>query len=358
MYPVGGRFVCNDYLSRCGLESVRYGVSNVLDTAYWVFLGVEITFDIFENIHILYLQYGVLVFSGYGVLIMFPSLSLENYPGGCQILGGKLVCWSAKKQNSVAISSTEAEYVAIAGCFAQHCQRAQRSEYTRFISLIIEHLLGDQYKNDEITIFNPFNIIVASFSKTPSTSEVPLTSHMQKVAKPYEPAKSLILPCGELNADRASDKSLSETAMQSSNQPKAQTRKKSRKKQNPPSFEPKTFTYVRHLKAKKKVIETQHTEKSRATADITKGLDTSKPAKEVANQPETTAIKKEPKPILADETVNITLDADLEKGTLADDVRLVSLGSIQVDKVMEDTSSNPESMSDDEIMSISDTLKN
>ncbi|GKD15578.1 hypothetical protein Tco_1199985, partial [Tanacetum coccineum] len=66
----------------------------------------------------------------------------------------------------------------------------------------------------------------------------------------------------------------------------------------------------------------------------------------------------EPKPILADETVKITLDADLEKGTLADDVRLVSLGSIQVDKVMEDTSSNPESMPDDEIMSISDTLKN
>ncbi|GJS48969.1 retrovirus-related pol polyprotein from transposon TNT 1-94 [Tanacetum coccineum] len=34
----------------------------------------------------------------------------------CQILGGKLVCWSAKKQQSVAMSSTEAEYVAAAGC--------------------------------------------------------------------------------------------------------------------------------------------------------------------------------------------------------------------------------------------------
>ncbi|GKG55783.1 hypothetical protein Tco_0574677, partial [Tanacetum coccineum] len=44
---------------------------------------------------------------------------------------------------------------------------------------------------------------------------------MKKVAKPSEPAKSLILPYGELNADRASDKSLSGTAMQSSNQPKA-----------------------------------------------------------------------------------------------------------------------------------------
>ncbi|GKA44573.1 hypothetical protein Tco_0737297 [Tanacetum coccineum] len=61
-----------------GLESVRYGVSNVLDTAYWGFLGVGTTFDIFQNIHILYLQYGVLVFSGYGVLIMFPSWSLVS----------------------------------------------------------------------------------------------------------------------------------------------------------------------------------------------------------------------------------------------------------------------------------------
>ncbi|GJT57638.1 retrovirus-related pol polyprotein from transposon TNT 1-94 [Tanacetum coccineum] len=31
-------------------------------------------------------------------------------------LAGKLVCWSAKKQQSVAISSAEAEYVAVDGC--------------------------------------------------------------------------------------------------------------------------------------------------------------------------------------------------------------------------------------------------
>ncbi|GJS47118.1 ribonuclease H-like domain-containing protein [Tanacetum coccineum] len=45
------------------------------DTAYWGFLGVGTTFDIFQNIHILYLQYGVSVFSGYGVLILFPLWS-------------------------------------------------------------------------------------------------------------------------------------------------------------------------------------------------------------------------------------------------------------------------------------------
>ncbi|GJY01973.1 hypothetical protein Tco_0360125 [Tanacetum coccineum] len=33
-----------------GLESVRYGVSKVLDTVYWGFLGAGTTFDIFQNI--------------------------------------------------------------------------------------------------------------------------------------------------------------------------------------------------------------------------------------------------------------------------------------------------------------------
>ncbi|GJU78276.1 RNA-directed DNA polymerase, eukaryota [Tanacetum coccineum] len=36
------------------------------------FLRVGTTFDIFQNLHILYLQYGVLIFSGYGVLGLFP----------------------------------------------------------------------------------------------------------------------------------------------------------------------------------------------------------------------------------------------------------------------------------------------
>nr|GEW11130.1 RNA-directed DNA polymerase, eukaryota [Tanacetum cinerariifolium] len=47
------------------------------------------------------------------------NLERKSTSGGCQILGGKLVCWSAKKQISMAMSSTEAEYVVDAGCFAQ-----------------------------------------------------------------------------------------------------------------------------------------------------------------------------------------------------------------------------------------------
>ncbi|GKD75330.1 hypothetical protein Tco_1333612, partial [Tanacetum coccineum] len=46
------------------------------------------------------------------------NMDRKSTSGACQILEGKLVCWSAKKQQSMAMSSAEAEYVATAGCCA------------------------------------------------------------------------------------------------------------------------------------------------------------------------------------------------------------------------------------------------
>nr|GEY36644.1 ribonuclease H-like domain-containing protein [Tanacetum cinerariifolium] len=47
------------------------------------------------------------------------SLDKKSTTRGCQILGCRLISWQCKKKTVVAISSTEAEYVAIASCFAQ-----------------------------------------------------------------------------------------------------------------------------------------------------------------------------------------------------------------------------------------------
>ena len=43
----------------------------------------------------------------------------KSTSGICQFLGNKLVSWSSKKQNSIALSIAEAEYVSIGNCCAQ-----------------------------------------------------------------------------------------------------------------------------------------------------------------------------------------------------------------------------------------------
>ncbi|GJU83631.1 hypothetical protein Tco_1285996 [Tanacetum coccineum] len=70
-------------------KSVQYGVCNGLDTAYWGFLRLGTTFDIFQNIHILYLRYSVLSF--------IPLWSLEsagtdtpNLLDGCGVLVSRI----------------------------------------------------------------------------------------------------------------------------------------------------------------------------------------------------------------------------------------------------------------------------
>nr|GEX19479.1 copia protein [Tanacetum cinerariifolium] len=40
--------------------------------------------------------------------------------GSMQLLGDRFVSWSSKRQKSVAISSTKAEYIALSGCCAQY----------------------------------------------------------------------------------------------------------------------------------------------------------------------------------------------------------------------------------------------
>ncbi|GKC71627.1 hypothetical protein Tco_1117510 [Tanacetum coccineum] len=85
-------------------------------------------------------------------------------------------------------------------------------------------------------------------------SEVPLTSHMLKVAKlSEEPEQSLIPPSGEVNADDTADKSLSRASVV--------------------------------ILPKKQVAETQHAEVKVATADATQSLEASESAEEQVNQP-------------------------------------------------------------------------
>ena len=43
----------------------------------------------------------------------------KSTSGGCFYLGNNLVSWISKKQNSVSLSTAEAEYIAVRSCYAQ-----------------------------------------------------------------------------------------------------------------------------------------------------------------------------------------------------------------------------------------------
>nr|GEV29328.1 Gag-Pol polyprotein [Tanacetum cinerariifolium] len=64
-----------------------------------------------------------------GWLFATPDLLIST-SGSLQFLGERLISWSSKRQKSAAISSTEAEYIALSRCCAQIIwMRSQLTDY-------------------------------------------------------------------------------------------------------------------------------------------------------------------------------------------------------------------------------------
>ncbi|GKC71576.1 hypothetical protein Tco_1117459 [Tanacetum coccineum] len=75
---------------------------------------------------------------------------------GCmQLLGDRLVSWSSKRQKSAAISSTEAEYIAMSGCCAQiFWMRLQLTDYgLGFNKILIFHFIKEQVENGVVELY-------------------------------------------------------------------------------------------------------------------------------------------------------------------------------------------------------------
>ncbi|GJZ32641.1 retrovirus-related pol polyprotein from transposon TNT 1-94 [Tanacetum coccineum] len=244
------------------------------------------------------------------------NLDRKSTSGGCQILGGKLVCWSAKKQSYVAMSSAEAKYVAPAGCCAQVLWiKSQLADYdvlydnvpifcdnTSAIAIsnnpvlhsrtkhidIRYHFIRDHILKGDIKLhFVPTDLQLADIFTKP-LAEPSFT----RLVVELEPEQSLILSSEKVNVDDGADKSFSETTMQPITQPKAPTDLRLNRKKILPFSKPKSSYKVRVILPKKQVAKTQHAKELVATADATKSLGASKSAKEQVNQPKPVEAKK------------------------------------------------------------------
>ncbi|GJT71889.1 hypothetical protein Tco_1031175 [Tanacetum coccineum] len=69
----------------------------------------------------------------------------KSTSGGIQFLGDKLVSWMSKKQDCTAMSSIEAEYVALSASCAQHSRT--KHIHTRY------HFIKEQVKNGIIELY-------------------------------------------------------------------------------------------------------------------------------------------------------------------------------------------------------------
>ncbi|GJW42612.1 retrovirus-related pol polyprotein from transposon TNT 1-94, partial [Tanacetum coccineum] len=133
--------------------------------------------------------------------------------------------------------------------------------------------------------FTSTQLVNSSPLKTPSASEVSLTSHMLKVDKlSKEHEESLILSSEEVNVEESTDKSQSGTNVQPLSHPKALTAKKSKKKKIPSSTQPKVSNDNREMNPPSTTTHLQATEELAVTVVPIQSLEASVTAEGQDNQ--------------------------------------------------------------------------
>ncbi|GKB29603.1 hypothetical protein Tco_0869004 [Tanacetum coccineum] len=142
--------------------------------------------------------------------------------------------------NDTSLSSSDLINSSLLHPVTDKKERKSNICYTRYLSLIMEHLMGDAYINENLKTLKPHHITAITFKPT-LENETALTSHMCKVAElSPDPIKYLLPPSREL-----------------------------KKKTILPSSKPKYSIQARDVPPKKQVAETQPTEETVATAGTT-----------------------------------------------------------------------------------------
>nr|GEU51681.1 retrovirus-related Pol polyprotein from transposon TNT 1-94 [Tanacetum cinerariifolium] len=221
--------------------------------------------------------------------------------GECQILGGKLVCWSAKKQTSMAMSSTKAEYVVSVGCCAQVLWiKSQLAEYdvlydkvpifcdnTSAINISNNLVLHSRTKHIDIRFhFIRDHILKGDIELHFVPTDLQLANIFTKpLAEPSFPR--LVAELGMLNIEKQVAK-----LYQEPEESLIPSSRETKKKKIISSSQPKSPYKVRVTLPKKQVAKTQHFEVIVAITNATKSLEASKLAEEQGNHPSAAETKK------------------------------------------------------------------
>ncbi|GJS82736.1 retrovirus-related pol polyprotein from transposon TNT 1-94 [Tanacetum coccineum] len=209
--------------------------------------------------------------------------------------------------------------------------------YTRYLSLVMEHLMGKDYVNNYLTPTKSFQITSATFKK-PTSSEVPLTSHMHKVAKLDEEPQ--VTPSEGTNIESSGAKSLSETSKHLDSTTKAKPDKKQRKKKTSSSSEPIASKDVSQSLILQ-TSESQHADETEITTDTTQSLDASMSAEEQENQPQTADTEKEQDNVV---TEDVNMVDDGTEFDIADENLFDTESEIQFVKSYKPVTDNEESL--------------
>ncbi|GJU84111.1 hypothetical protein Tco_1291657 [Tanacetum coccineum] len=133
----------------------------VLDTAYWGFLGIGTTLDIFQNIHILFLEYGVLSLSGYGVLSFNPLWYLVHDAIADDILDD-LLKREWEKRNRVKYDKRKVTQMKIQDLLEKRIEKAgqhlNEEKQIMHINKGKEKMVMERATSDESSEHNPFQV--------------------------------------------------------------------------------------------------------------------------------------------------------------------------------------------------------
>ena len=145
--------------------------------------------------------------------------------------------------------------------------------YTRFISLVLESMLKEEYNTPGKGVQSNHHV-AASLLNTPGDNEVPLTYHMLQIAGlPINPSPFVIPSSEEVNTVNPVDKSLSETNVQQVTQSIEGSADIPQEKSTPASSQHKVSKQGRKRKSPITTTHPQHAEELVASAEPTQSLE-------------------------------------------------------------------------------------